>query len=262
MADHRSPDEPPFRSTRPDGKSADEAFLPPPEHAKLSDEAFQSKLKQTERDFYWSRHEDRGKTRGDLEREWNGLKAEQAQRAGKTWTYKHDLRDESTFKVEHSMKDGQARTTTTANATVDQPQHAIHWRDKKQCAYGNGRYRAIQKCMKTQGKLNAGDDLGHLVADEHGADVEGVNRGVITSKTRIGSVDRPNYTSQNARMNEYASWRQQEVNVTESGEIAPVKYQIVSFATEKHGLHHAQSRTMIATQELNGQTISISKPNL
>lgn len=262
MADHRSPEDPPFCSNRPDGKSADEAFLPPPEHSKLSQEAFQSKIKKVELDFYWSRHEDRGKTRGDLEREWNGLKAEEAHRIGKTWTYKHDRRDDSTFKVEHSTKDGQSRTTTTADANVNQPQHAIHWRNKDQCAYGNGRYQAIQRSAKSRGKLNAGDDLGHLVADEHGADVEGVNRGVVNSKTRISSVERPNYTSQGARTNEHASWREQEVNVTESGKIAPVNYQIVSFATEKHGLHHEQSRTMTATQELNGRSVSLSRPNL
>jgi len=115
MADHRSPDEPPFHSIRPDGKSADKAFLPPPEHTRLSEEAFKTKLSKVERDFYWSRHEDRGKTRGDLEREWNGFKAEQAQREGKLWTYKHYRRDESTFVIGHPMKEGQTRTTTTAN---------------------------------------------------------------------------------------------------------------------------------------------------
>jgi len=100
------------------------------------------------------------------------------------------------------------------------------------------------------------------VGDEHGADVEGVNHGVINSKTRIGSVTRPNYTSQGARTNEHASWREQEVNVNESSKIAPVNYQIISFATEKHGLHHEQNRKMTATQNLNGDTVSISRPNL
>lgn len=121
---------------------------------------------------------------------------------------------------------------------------------------------SIQKAARRQGRLNAGDDLGHLAADEHGVDPEGVNRGAVTSRTRVGAVHRPNYTSQGARTNEVAGWRTEESRVTEHSKAAPVDCRVESTATEKRGLHHEQSWTMTATQTVDGRTTTVSDPKL
>ncbi|MEO6594132.1 MAG: hypothetical protein ABIP94_05215 [Planctomycetota bacterium] len=89
-----------------------------------------------------------------------GVRAE-----GEQFRYRHDRRDDFTFtRTEAANGDGH---TVEASGTVHDPDSTINWR--RDTAIGERRDDAVRKMSR-----GTGDDAGHLIKAEWGADPEGV----------------------------------------------------------------------------------------
>lgn len=220
----------------------------PPADLKAQDPAtLRARLRVVEKDFYWVRHEDRGgQSRADLERTWNDLKAALAPK-DRPWVYKHDRRDAFTFTEVHEL-DGQGKPVirVTAHGRVRDPRTTICWRTDTK--YGKSRYKAVQAAVKRQGGGRpGGDDLGHLIADRFGTDIEGVNAGRVNSKTDAATVRRLNYSWQNGKMNQSAAWHPSEGALARAAGKRPFWMTVVSTTDPaRAGPLRERSRTLEA----------------
>lgn len=159
--------------------------------------------------MYWARHEGASEQeRKTLERRWNDVRAEQAARKGETWTYKQDRRDDFTFeKTTRFNERGDRIDTYTARGEFHDPATTINWRTDT--LYGR-RENAIRRGISG----GTGDDAGHLIKAEYGADPEGVNAGRIDRRGIDPHTGRPaerlNYGLQNRDMNRGPGWKDVE----------------------------------------------------
>lgn len=217
------------------------------------------RLQKVEKDFYWSRHDgSSSERRQKLEREWNELKHREAEREGRKWTYKHDRRDNFTFTRETNRR-GES-VNVRAQGRIDDPRTTINWRDDT--AYGKSRERQVRN--RVAGK--SGDDAGHLIPAQFGADPEGVNSGGVDWKlpNALEPRDRLNYARQNRKMNQEVGWYDVEMGVAKharknqmKGERGELHIDVKCVHSRRSiGGEREQHRTMTVTD--NGKPINVT----
>ena len=203
----------------------------------------EAEREKIEKQFYWSRHDGTSaEDRQKLEQRWNEVRAQQlpfekaeaeqkykdAERklamAGKgddlkqlksdrdkfrkqyevikdkEWTYLHDRRDNWTF---HGQQVRRGVWIAKAEGHVPDPRTTINWREDTKI--GARREAAVRK----QVAGGSGDDAGHLIKAEWGADPEGVNAGCV-DPARPNDLEvrqRVNFGRQNLSMNRGPGWK-------------------------------------------------------
>ncbi|MGL4423622.1 MAG: hypothetical protein ACRCZF_23395, partial [Gemmataceae bacterium] len=125
----------PFRSVRPDGKGPNEPYAAPVELKTLSEKDLRARRHEVEKQLYWSRHEPGAggpSARASDEKQWNDMNAALREKQGRTWVYKHDRRDEYTFRQETVItSDKMRRTNTFGEGRVYPPESTIQWRSRE-----------------------------------------------------------------------------------------------------------------------------------
>jgi hypothetical protein len=193
-----------------------------------------------EEQLYWARHE--GVPKRDqqaLELRWNDIRRQQSSLNGEVWIDKHDRRDDFTFeKTARVNSRGERVETVHASGKLSDPRTTINWR--KDTIYGQ-RESSVRRSISG----GTGDDAGHLIKAEYGADPEGVNAGRVNRQgldPRTGEpAERLNYGLQNRTINRGESWKG-----VEDGTVKLVK-------DDKNGPYHMEVTSKTITSRDDGK---------
>ena len=230
-----------------------------------TDEELRRRRASLEEEMYWARHDrvpeaERKANMKRLEREWNDVRREQSARKGESWTYKHDRRDEWTFRTESRLnKRGERVDSVIAEGKIHPRETTINWRTDT--GYGRRREDSIRKSISHR----TGDDAGHLAKAGWGADPEGVNAGRVGLRRgrrgRLETYDpetggpprRLNYTRQNRKMNQGAGYKDVEDGLDRkvSRTREPIDVSITSRTMPKHFRGERDAYRIITARDSN-----------
>jgi hypothetical protein len=178
----------------------------------------------------------------------------QQKEASRTWTSKRDARGDWKFEV---VRDGN-RVVVIARGKLSDPATVINWR--KDTVAGGAREGAIRAGISR----GTGDDAGHMIAAQFGADPEGyamaLGRHGLGGTAAKGGTVRLNYGRQNFVMNRGTGWRSIEAGLAKHVKTVGsgrVEMTVTRHLNARHGQRDVY-RTVTATQKQGDKDVPVT----